>query len=54
MRLAPNNKKTGGKIISNKVPEGSRRLKIALRQAANAIGNLKYTHLADFFKKVLY
>lgn len=54
MRLAPNNKKTGGKIISNKVPKGSNRLKIALRQAANAIGNLKDTHLASFFKKILY
>jgi transposase len=54
LRLAPNNKKTGGKIISNKVPKGSNRLKIALRNAANAIGNLKDTHLSDFFKKVLY
>jgi len=54
LRLAPNNKKTGGKIISNKVPKGSNRLKIALRNAANAIGNLKDTHLADFFKKILY
>ncbi|MBD0295472.1 MAG: transposase, partial [Flavisolibacter sp.] len=54
LRLAPNNKKTGGKIISNNVPKGSNRLKIAFRQAANAIGNLKDTHLADFFRKVLY
>ena len=54
LRLAPNNRKTGGKIISNKVPKGSNRLKIAFRQAANAIGNLKDMHLADFFKKVLY
>lgn len=54
LRLAPNNKKTGGKIISNKVPKGSNCLKIALRNAANAIGNLKDTHLADFFRKVLY
>jgi len=54
LRLAPNNKKTGGKIISNKVPKGSNRLKIALRNAANAIGNLKDTHLSDFFRKVLY
>jgi transposase len=54
LRLAPNNKKTGGKIISNKVPKGSNRLKIALGNAANAVGNLKDTHLADFFKKVLY
>lgn len=54
LRLAPNNKKTGGKIITNKVPKGSNRLKIALRNAANAIGNLKETHLSDFFRKVLY
>ena len=51
MRLAPNNKKTGGKIISNKVPKGSNRLKIALRNAANSIGNLKDTHLSDFSEK---
>src|SRR6478736_6465665 len=54
LRLAPNNKKTGGKIISNKVPKESNRLKIALRNAANAIGNLKGTHLSDFFKRVAY
>jgi len=54
LRVAPNNKKTGGKIISNKIPKGSNRLKIALRQAANAIGNLKDTHLANFFKKIAY
>lgn len=54
LRLAPNNKKTGGKIISTKTPKGSNRLKIALRQAANAIGNLKDTHLANFFKKIAY
>lgn len=53
MRLAPNNKKTGGKIISNKVPKGSNRLKIALRQAANSIGNSKDTHLSNFFKNTL-
>ena len=39
--LAPNNKVSGGKILSSKVPKGSNRLKIALRNAANAIGNLK-------------
>jgi transposase len=54
LRLAPNNKISGGKILSNKVPKGSNRLKIALRNAANAIGNLKDTHLSDFFKRVLY
>ncbi len=54
LRLAPNNKISGGKVLSNKVPKGSNRLKIALRNAANAIGNLKDTHLSDFFKRVLY
>ena len=53
LRLAPNNKKTGGKIISSKVPKGSNRLKIALRNAANAIGNLKEsTPLRDFFQRI--
>lgn len=53
VRLAPNNKKTGGKIISSKVPKGSSRLKIALRNAANAIGNLKEsTPLRDFFHRI--
>lgn len=54
LRLAPNNKVSGGKILSNRVPKGSNRLKIALRQAANTIGNLKDTHLSDFFRRVAY
>ncbi len=54
LRLAPNNKISGGKVLSSKVPKGSNRLKIALRQAANAIGNLKDTHLSDFFKKIAF
>lgn len=54
MRLAPNNKISGGKVLSSKIPKGSNRLKKALRQAANAIGNLKDTHLSDFFKRVAY
>lgn len=54
LRLAPNNKISGGKILSNRVPKGSNRLKIALRNAANSIGNLKDTHLSDFFKRVAY
>lgn len=40
--------------FSSKTPKGSNRLKIALRNAANAIGNLKDTHLANFFKRVCY
>lgn len=54
LRLAPNNKVSGGKLLSSKTPKGSNRLKIALRNAANAIGNLKNTHLSNFFNRVCY
>lgn len=54
LRLAPNNKISGGKVLSHHLPKGSSRLKIALRNAANAIGNLKEGYLADFFKKICY
>jgi len=47
-QLVPNNKISGGKVLSQKVPKGSNRLKIALRNAANAIGNLKDTPLSNF------
>ena len=60
LRIAPNNKISGGKILSSKVPRGRNRLKIALRNAANlpagragAIGNLKEsTPLRDFFQRI--
>jgi len=54
LRLAPNNKISGGKTLSNKTPRGSGRLKIALRNAANAIGNLREGQLAKFFKRIAY
>ena len=54
LRLAPNNKISGGRILSNKIPKGSNRLKIALRHSANAIGNLKDTHLSDFFRRIAF
>lgn len=54
LRLAPNNKISGGKVLSNRIPKGSNRLKIALRQSANAIGNLKDTHMSDFFNRIAY
>lgn len=51
LRLTPNNKISGGKVLSSKVPKGSNRLKIALRNAA--IGNLKEsTPLRDFFHRI--
>jgi transposase len=54
LRLSPNTKKTGGKVISSHTPKGSNKLKIALRNAANAIGNLKDTHLSNFFKRISF
>jgi transposase len=54
LRVAPNNKISGGKVLSHKVPKGSSRLKIALRNAANAIGNLKDTRLSNFFNRLNY
>lgn len=53
LRLAPNNKISGGKVLSSRVGKGSSRLKIALRNAANSIGNLKdSTPLRDFFHRI--
>ncbi len=54
LRLAPNNKISGGKVLSHYLPKGSNRLKISLRQAANSIGNLKEGHLSDFFRRINY
>lgn len=54
LRLAPNNKISGGRILSNRIPKGSNRLKIALRNSANAVGNLKDSDLGKFFKKIAF
>ena len=54
LRLSPNNRISGGKVLSNKIPRGSNRLKIALRNSANAVGNLKDTHLSNFFNRIAF
>ena len=54
LRLSPNNKISGGKVLSSRIPKGSNRLKIALRNAANVIGNLKDTALSNFFKRIAF
>ena len=54
LRLAPNNKISGGKILKHHLPKGSNRLKVALRQSANVIGNLNEGHLNNFFKRINY
>lgn len=52
LRLAPNNKISGGKILSSRIPKGSNRLKTALRLAANCIGNMKGANLHNFFMRI--
>ena len=54
LRLSPNNKISGGRVLSSRIPKGSNRLKIALRNAANVIGNLKDTALSNFFKRIAF
>lgn len=54
LRLSPNNRKTGGKIISSHVPKGSNRLAAALRHAAESIGKQKDAPLYPFFQRILH
>jgi len=54
LRLVPNNKVSGGKVISTHTPKGKNRLALAFRQAANSVGNQKNHPLGPFFKKIAY
>lgn len=54
LRLAPNNKKTGGKIISSRTPQSKNTVALCLRQAANVIGNQKNHPLTPFFKRIAF
>jgi len=54
LRLVPNNEMSGGRMISSRTPIGINRLTIALRQAANSIGNQAAHPLAPFFKRIAY
>ena len=54
LRLAPNNKISGGRLISSNTPKGKNRLALAFRQAANAIGNSKDHILKKFFNRIAY
>ena len=54
LRLCPNKKISGGKVLSSHTPKGSNRLKIALRQAAKVVGNLKDNHLSNFFNRICF
>lgn len=52
--LSPNNKVSGGKVISSHTPKRKNRLSEALQHAANVIGNMKDNPLTEFFKRIAY
>lgn len=54
LRLAPNNRISGGKVISSRTPKGANKLAIALRNAAHTIDNKKEGALVSFFKRIAY
>ncbi len=54
LRLAPNNKISGSKVLSSRTPKGLNPLTIALRDAANVIGNQKNGELTMFFKRIAF
>ena len=54
LRLSPNNRKSGGKILSSRVPKGSNRVATALRLAAESVGKQKNAPLYAFFQRILH
>jgi len=54
LRLCPNNKISGGKVLSSRTPKGKNGLAVAIRQAANSIGNQKANPLTPFFRKIAF
>lgn len=54
LRLAPNNKISGGKVLSSRTPKGKHPLGIMLRNAANSVGLRKSGALKSFFNRIAY
>ena len=54
LRLAPNNRISGGRKISKRVPKGKNPLAKAFRDAANTVSQQKSGHLAMFFRRKAY
>jgi transposase len=54
LRLHPNRKVSGGKVLSSRTPKGSNLFSSALKRAANVIGNLNEGALSLFFKRIAY
>jgi transposase len=55
LRLTPNKKITGGKVIGNSIRHGVNVMSCALRNAANTVGNMKAEiPLTKFFKRLAF
>lgn len=54
LRLVPNNKISGGRVLSSHIRQGKNRIAMALRHAANSIGNQKDHDLSPFFKRIAF
>lgn len=54
LRLAPNNKITGSRVVSSRTPKGKHQLALALRNAANSVGMAKTGILKSFFARIAY
>lgn len=54
LRLAPNNKISGGKVIAGRTPKGTNKFALALRNAANTMDRTKDGALTRFFKRIAY
>jgi len=54
LRLSPDNRISGGKVLSNHVRRGSNRLATVLRQAAESIGKQKDAPLYPFFQRIAH
>ena len=54
LRLSPNNKVSGGKVLSSRTPKGKNRIALAIRQAANSVGNQKNHPMGAFFKRIAF
>lgn len=54
LRLAPNNRISGGKLISSRTPKGGSRLSLCLRNAVNSMDRVKNSRLSTFFKRIAF
>ncbi len=54
LRLAPNNRVSGNKIISSRTPHGKNALALALRNAANTVGQRKEGSMKVFFSRIAF